>query len=291
MTRISEEDAHRPASRRIATVLTSLARGADNKRLYSARDAVAAYSSHDGLQPNELAILERLRPWLNGRRMLDIGVGAGRTTSYFAPLVTTYVGADYAPPMIAACKSRFGEELANVTFTVADVRDLSSFGNSSFDFVLFSANGIDCIGHEDRLTALAELRRVCSPSGFICFSSHNLGAISYLFRLRPNQKKNALSRVLGLLVQVIFRTLNSSERTLSQKDHAIVRESCHEFRASAYYIYPREQLKQLADAGFSYVELYGLDGRHIELSEAGDSGDLWVYYLAGNAADELVPSG
>lgn len=278
------------ATRRIATVLMALARGADNERLYCAKDAVTTYRALDGLQPPERAILTRLKPWLNSCRMLDIGVGGGRTTSHFAPLVATYVGADYAAPMIAACRSRYGDEMANATFTVADVRDLRRFRNSSFDFVLFSFNGLDCIDHEDRLVALAELRRVCSPCGFICFSSHNLGAISHLFRRRRDENKSATRRVLRSLNQIIFRSLNSSQRTLAQKDHAIVRESFHEFRSSVYYIHPREQLKQLAGVGFSYVELYGFDGRRIEPSDAGD-GDLWIYYLAGSAADELAQSG
>jgi ubiquinone/menaquinone biosynthesis C-methylase UbiE len=212
--------------------------------------------------------------------MLDVGVGAGRTTRYFAPLVATYVGVDYTPAMIAACKSRFGDEMDNVMFTVGDVRDLSRFDTGSFDFVLFSFNGLDYIGHDDRLAALAELRRVCAPSGFVCFSSHNLGAVSQLFRLRPDQKKNARTRVLGLRQQVIFRSLNSPQRTLARKAHAIVRESTYQFRLATYYVHPSEQLKQLADAGFSYVEVYAQDGRQIEPSEAGDTGGCWVYYLA-----------
>ncbi len=36
--------------------------------------------------------------------MLDMGVGGGRTTKYFAPLVRFYIGADYAFPMLKSAK-------------------------------------------------------------------------------------------------------------------------------------------------------------------------------------------
>lgn len=280
MARISGEESPAPAIPRVASVFAALLRRPDNKESYSSADVVTAYSEDNALQLPERAILDRINEWLNGRRMLDLGVGAGRTTRYFAPLVATYVGVDYAPPMIAACMSRFGNEMDNVTFTVGNARDLSRFETGSFDFVLFSFNGLDYISHDDRLTALAELRRVCAPSGFVCFSSHNLGALSQLFRLRPEQRRNAYTRVRGSMQQFIFRSLNGPQRALALKDHAIVRDYAHQFRLTTYYVRPSEQLKQLADVGFSYVEVYARDGRQIEPSEAGDSGGLWVYYLA-----------
>jgi SAM-dependent methyltransferase len=262
----------------IISLLTSVLRRPDNKALYGTAEIVTFFETSDRLQYPERAILERVKEWLAGRRMLDVGVGAGRTTQHFAPLVASYVGVDYAPAMVAACDARFGNEMDNVTFTGADVRDLSAFDSGSFDFVLFSFNGLDSIGHGDRLAALAELRRVCAQSGFVCFSSHNLGAVSQLYRLGPAIKANGYTQ--GLLEQVILRLLNGSQRALSRKDHAVVREPEHHFRLSNYYIYPSEQLKQLADAGFSYIELYAHDGRQIEPSEAANTGGPWVYYLA-----------
>lgn len=280
MTRINGDASPVPASHRAASALAHLLHQPDNKAFYSSAETVTLLSEDNALQCPERVILERLKEWLNGRRMLDVGVGGGRTTHHFAPCVATYVGVDYAPPMIAACKAHLSGEMENVTFTVGDARDLSKFDTGAFDFVLFSYNGIDYISHDDRLAALAELRRVCAPSGFVCFSSHNLGAASQLFRLRPHQKVNTYTRVRGLVLQVIFRALNSRHRTLAQSGHAIVRDSIYQFRLATYYVHPSEQLKQLADAGFSYVELYALDGQQIEPADAGDTGGLWVYYLA-----------
>ena len=74
-------------------------------------------------------------------KMLDIGVGGGRTTLHFAPLVKEYVGIDYSQNMIKACQERF----AQVSFQTADARSMGIFKDSTFDFILFSYNGIDYI--------------------------------------------------------------------------------------------------------------------------------------------------
>lgn len=42
--------------------------------------------------------------------MLDIGVGAGQTTPYFAQSVKEYIGIDYSSQMIQACRS-YGNRL------------------------------------------------------------------------------------------------------------------------------------------------------------------------------------
>lgn len=49
------------------------------KRMYESKDFVDGYVPQLELQKPELAILEELRSELPNLRMLDIGVGAGRT--------------------------------------------------------------------------------------------------------------------------------------------------------------------------------------------------------------------
>jgi cyclopropane fatty-acyl-phospholipid synthase-like methyltransferase len=53
---------------------------------YSSSDIISYYSRQEAhLQPAERTVLELLRTTLPQSTMLDIGVGAGRTTSFFAP--------------------------------------------------------------------------------------------------------------------------------------------------------------------------------------------------------------
>ena len=70
---------------------------------------VKEYASKMFLFKSEETVLELLKPTLQGMKMLDVGVGAGRTTIYFAPLVHKYVGIDYSAKMITACKNKFKE--------------------------------------------------------------------------------------------------------------------------------------------------------------------------------------
>ena len=264
---------------RFAGTVISAVRAPNTQAYYQGRDAVDLFSQANALQAAERAIIERLGAWLVGRSMLDIGIGGGRTTSHFAPLVATYVGVDYSPAMIAACKARFGDEVDNVTLAVEDVRSLSSFETGSFDFVLFSFNGLDCIGHSDRLRALGELHRVCAPSGFVCFSSHNLGFLPSLYRLRLDPRTNLNHRARASLQLAVFRLLNQPRRALDQARYATVREPYANFRAETYYVMPSEQLAQLDRAGFSAVDVYGWDGRRIELAEVDHARDMCLYYL------------
>src|SRR5690606_12109488 len=104
-----------------------------------------------------------------GKRILDIGVGGGRTTPYLLDVSRDYIGVDYAPKMIKKCRAQY----PSVTFEVCDARDLSHFGPASFDLIFFSFNGIDYVDHADRIKILCEVRRVLTDQGAFVFSAHN----------------------------------------------------------------------------------------------------------------------
>src|SRR5215207_3154186 len=97
---------------------------------------VACYADETGLQGAEARIFEELRPLMGSWSMLDVGVGAGRTTRHFAPAVADYTGVDISPSMVEHCRRHFGSERRR--FNVIDVRELSMLGTRRFDFVLFS---------------------------------------------------------------------------------------------------------------------------------------------------------
>jgi ubiquinone/menaquinone biosynthesis C-methylase UbiE len=98
----------------------------DNKNVYESSELAERHSREEKLQPREASILNSIKLRLNGARMLDIGVGGGRTTLHFAPLVGSCVGIDYSEQMIAASKERFREIPNQVTFQPADVRSASA---------------------------------------------------------------------------------------------------------------------------------------------------------------------
>jgi SAM-dependent methyltransferase len=54
----------------------------------------------------EHAAVEFLGAWVDGARVLDLGVGAGRTTSFLAPRASTYLGIDVSRKMVRSARRR-----------------------------------------------------------------------------------------------------------------------------------------------------------------------------------------
>lgn len=138
----------------------------DEGGAFDRAEVVATYLGDDDLTPCEHALLNR---WIApGSDVLDLGVGAGRTTGWLADRADRYVGIDLSPAMIDAASARHpGADLR-----VGDAADLSDFEPDAFDAVVFSYNGIDYLPDLDHARCLAECRRVLRPGGVLILSQH-----------------------------------------------------------------------------------------------------------------------
>jgi ubiquinone/menaquinone biosynthesis C-methylase UbiE len=290
------------------------------KNTYEIPQWVQMYSQWDLLLEPEKIILERLKAQLPTMRMLDIGVGGGRTACHFAGLAKEYVGIDFDANMIEACRKRFGGFPKNVSFLECDARSMNIFQNGYFDFILFSFNGLDYLSHEHRLKALREIRRVVRGGGYFLFSSHNLRAVDRLFScisdLRVQFRTNPLKCLHQIYVSpasrrrlwtyLTLRCRNAHIREVSSKDYATVydgvySESLKFFMLSTwkhlghyYYIKPEVQIEQLEEAGFKVVEAYAsdtrFDARRVNLTdELRTATENWLYYFC-EIADRRVTS-
>jgi ubiquinone/menaquinone biosynthesis C-methylase UbiE len=168
---------------------------------YNAPEVAQYYASLKYLTPCERLLFETyLQP---GIAILDLGVGGGRTTGFLSAIASRYVGIDYAPEMIAACRRKFPE----LEFETANAADLSSFSSSSFDAAVMAFNGIDyVIPDEARFRALREIHRVLKPEGILIFSSHNPRSIW----MRPSwnsQRVRDLAETVLASDSVLFRPL------------------------------------------------------------------------------------
>ncbi|HSM82278.1 MAG TPA: class I SAM-dependent methyltransferase [Nodosilinea sp.] len=255
----------------------------NNQAVYARVGVVRHYTQLSQLQPAEAAVLHQLRDRLPTMRVLDIGIGGGRTTQHLLPQVGHYTGIDYCAQMVAACERRFAHLPQPKTLAVMDARDLSAFEDSSFDFILFSFNGIDYVSSCDRSRILQEIHRVGRPGGAVLFSSHNLQYLARAFDPRQQLSLNPLKTYENLVMWGLLRLCNRSitPAQIAAAPHLVIQDESHNFRLQTYYIRPEAQLQQLA-FGFDDIAIYPWQ-RSTQLAAASDpsaADSAWLYYFA-----------
>jgi SAM-dependent methyltransferase len=228
------------------------------------------------LEPAERRLLELLRGHWSDLSMLDVGVGAGRTPYTFAAVAGRYVGIDVAPEMIEMSRRLIGED-GSVQFVVCDARRASETFDEQFDVVLFSFNGIDSVGLEDRRRILAGVRQLLAPDGLFLFSAHSLLALP--FRAPPvSHGFGSLSR--NWRVRQTNRRLDLDGAM--RRGWEMVRDGNHDWKTVYFYALPEWQAGELSELGFELVDVYGRDGRSVDLRRPGR--DPWLHYLCRPAA-------
>ncbi len=241
-----------------------------NRSFYDAPQVVDNYAATTTLQRAEETILQRHRRELAGARLLEIGVGPGRTTPHIRGLVRQYVGIDYSAAMLAPCRQRYRD----AQLALCDGRMLA-FPTASFDAVYFCWNAIDDVDHADRQAMLAEIARALRPRGLFFFSTHN--------RLwKPKSPYTAFYQP-SKYVRRIINHLRHRKFERREEEYAIVNEPPGDFCTLTYFIDRRQQIAQLARHGFGEVEMVALDGRIIDADEP--CGDGWIYYVGRRRVD------
>lgn len=251
-----------------------------NMRVYHAPGIEHAYSRSDELEAGEVAALLKYQPAVSNRDVLDVGVGAGRTTPYLMQLAKSYVAIDYSPIMVECFKHKFQD----VPIRCEDMRNLSFLAAESIDFALASCNVLDAVSHEHRLIVLRQLHRVLRPQGIILFSSHNR---SFLPALRGPQLRRSLSpcNQARYVVQFVRQHINhfsTGKLRRFERDYALLDDIGHDYRLLHYYIDRASQHRQLAQCGFETLAVYTNSGRlAADGDQAADSPIL--YYVAAKA--------
>ena len=232
------------------------------------------------LFPAEIALIAMLRAERNDWRVLDIGVGSGRTSPHFAALGPTYIGVDYSPQMVRVAKKRFPQ----FDFRNMDATDLSAFADGQFDLVWFSYNGMDYGGPAERLRILAEVHRVIAPGGAFCFSAHNRDYVD-LERItavqRPALTPNPLRMAVRGLRYVQAATNSRQLKPLEERnaEYFILNDNASQHRFITYYTDVPQQVAQLERAGFTGVRAFGKDGEELDPASSY-TGDYMVHFLA-----------
>lgn len=247
-----------------------------NRARFESTDRVRAYAALEGLTDAESLIVERWVP--AGLRVLDLGVGTGRTTPSLAKDAARYVGVDYAPPMIEAARQRY----PGTQYEVGDAADLHMFDDASFDVVVFSYNGLDYLHPiERRSQALREIRRVLSPAGTVILSTHNPRAIVR----RPGPDATKRGRLGAIAISSIgtaraARSLLASRAFWSGAGYAVDRVQ----GLLTYYESPACLVEELVEHGFQPLDLVSSD----HPAPLRRLSTPWTYIVAVRAEPEQV---
>lgn len=230
----------------------------------------------------ELYLLYKYENIINNAKMLDIGIGFGRTTHYFAEVTKEYVGIDYQKDPVDFCKKKY-IHLQNAEFYICDARNMRIFEDNYFDIILFSFNGIDYVSHHDRLEILKEMKRICKQDGIVYFSTHNLQSIENLFSFKFSY--DPLKCIYSFRKKLLLKRKNPKITNLinniSNIEYAIICDGGQNFKLDNYYIAPDKQIDQLVELGFKDIKVISLsDGIEVKnKSELKTIKDPWIYYL------------
>ena len=247
-----------------------------NKINYEKKHIVSSYA-HSLLQKPEERILEKYRENILDKRVLDIGCGAGRTTSYLNDLSKSYTGIDYSYEMIEVCRERF----ENLSFIHGDVRNMNMMKDGSCDFVIFAYNGLDSISHEGRLMGLKEINRVLCQNGLFVFSAHNRNYryASMYPGFAFSHDPHILLKNIIKFVKSIYNHTRQKKKQQFEKEYAIINDRAHNYAMLTYYIDKKSQKSQLREVGFDVVEMYDTSGNVLEDNDY-DGNSAWIYYVA-----------
>lgn len=219
------------------------------------------------LNPGERAAFDRARSMLKGGRVLDIGVGAGRTTDLLEDMASSYLGIDYTPEMIALAAANHPDK----HFQLMDARDLSALADASFDLVVFSFNGIDSVDGAGRIAVLTSVARVLAPGGVFLFSTFHRDwqgfrhGLSYsarvLWTANPLRLALRLARYGYGYTSARIRRMRYSRLERRDGEHVSLLHSAHDFGIMVYATTPAQIDRQLQSAGFETpVILIGANG-------------------------------
>lgn len=256
-----------------------------NLKAFGDKKVVRVYSDANSLQKAEEAILGEIKDNIRNKKILDIGVGGGKTIKYLTGISSEYTGIDYSEAMVNACR----EQYPGINILHCDARDMSIFKNEEFDFILFTYNGIDCVSHADRLTVLKEIFRILKKGGCFVFSTHNrecAGFNVYLSPLAPFYTYSLFKpftcnpvKIFERAADFIKGTINhwrNSKYVIHTDEYSIINDKGHDYSAMMYYISIKYQKEQLNNVGFKgEIKKYDKEGKEV----INACNDTWIYYL------------
>jgi SAM-dependent methyltransferase len=220
-------------------------------------DDFTAHYDDEGWLADLLKILER--HGLNGRRLLDVACGTGKSFLSLLPHGWEVTGCDISPAMVALAEKKGG---AVAELCVADMRELPQLGE--FDLVWALDDAINYLLSTDELVAsLRGMRANLGEDGLLLFDVNELPAYRTFYTARTVIERNGMRFVWEGLSQSGLPASSLFESCLKVED--IEGEKAGRVEASIHrqrHFSESEIVAALADAGLECLDIFGqgLDG-------------------------------
>jgi len=234
--------------------------------------------------PGERVALKYVAIEARCRPILDIGVGAGRTTELLRAISRDYMGIDEAPQMVDLCRAQHPE----AQISLMHPSDLGRFEPERFSLVVFSFNGIDTASPTDRAKILREVQRVLQPNGLFVMSAHNRDSLPLEDMAPSSGYGTSAPMPLEPGTWGRVRSLPSSlrnyvrQRVLHRGDDEwdSLQQAAQQLVSPTRYTTLAEQKRQLRDAGLqTELVLDNLAGRPVA-NDANTRAFAWMHYIA-----------
>ncbi|MBK5305559.1 MAG: class I SAM-dependent methyltransferase [Frankiaceae bacterium] len=234
-----------------------------------------AHATQGWSDEGERQAFSGLLPLPEGARVLDIGVGGGRSASFLATPGVSYLAIDSSAEMVRLARRNY----PHADVRLGDAADLSGFAAGSQDLVVFSLNGLDCLTHDQRLGFVAAAHRLLGPGGRLVFSTHNLDGPSSRQRPRGRQIVEAVNRPGAIntaraLPGAALRLTTSHwfyRRNVGQGEQhdgwATAPLRAHEFRFVVHFCRLAAVVGDVRAAGLDVEEIWTDDGRAIAVDQ------------------------
>lgn len=253
---------------------------------WSDPDVVVHYAPDGPANVGEELLWPALLEAARGARVLDVGIGAGRTTARLLPVAGTYTGIDVSEPLLTKARAAYPD----ADLRTLDARELGTLPREAYDVVLWSLNGIDVLDHDERghfLDAIASLLR---PGGLLVYSTHNLDGPSCrempwhptrTLRQRPNPAVRTIRLAIRharyyahapTLVRSLRHYAVTYRRSLDGEGWAWVPLRSHEFRFVCHFARLGSAVAEASDRGFTVERIVTNHGQElaVETERHGD---------------------
>jgi SAM-dependent methyltransferase len=255
-----------------------------NRRTWTKPASIRWLDRNAGFIPGEERAFDHVRKRLDGRPILEIGVGTGRTIGFTRPLAAEYLAIDYLPAMVETCKRAHPD----VAVELGDARTLDGLEDGHYGLVTFAFNGIDAVSHGDRARVLDAVHRVLGPGGIFFFSTLNLDGPET--RERPWQVPIEPSWnpfVLGMRAAKAGRYLAINLANWARMQPMIERGpgysvaplAAHDFGILAHYTSLAREVDELDEHGFSVDLITASSGSHEVLEPHDDTREVGFFHL------------